>query len=69
MFHFVVPFIRRETSDLFGALGEGCHDLVGVRYSGLGDVFMGELDGVGETFTPSCFDMTQMSAVMFWRGG
>ena len=54
---------------MLGAVGYGSHDLVCVRDGGLGDVFMGELDGVGETFTASCFDMTQMSAVMFWRGG
>ena len=54
-----------EVANCVDACDRGIDELVGVCHGWISDVFNLELDGVAQSFTSGCFNMTIVSAIVF----
>ena len=62
--HVGIVFGCGHTLDGLGTFRNGRHNFVGVTDFGIRDVLVLEVDGIGKTFAPRCFDMEIVRAVM-----
>ena len=64
--HVGIVFGCIHTPDDLGTFRNGRHDFVGVTDFGIRDVLVLEVDGIGESFDPRCFDMAVVRVIMFF---